>query len=613
MCGIAGWVNFTDNIEENQQILQDMTDTLRERGPDSEGHFFSPHVLLGHRRLIVVDAEGGKQPMRKTADGRSYVLVYNGELYNTEDLRRELKADGFTFFSYSDTEVLLAAYIRWGKDCLKKINGIFAFAVWDETEKTVFLARDPLGVKPLFYTQKGSSLLFGSEIKTLLAHPAVSPVLDRDGLTELFALGPATALGSGVFKEIKEVPPAHYLLATPEGMELKEYWKPKAEKNRETEAEAVHHLRALFIDAVERQLVGDVPLCTFLSGGLDSSGITAVASKAFSRCGKKLETYSIDYIDNDKYFKASLFQPTPDEVWAEKMAAFAGTKHHTYIERHADLADALDDAVIARDLPGMADIDSSLFLFCREIRKKYVIALSGECADELFGGYPWYTHDEMIYADTFPWSRFVSDRRELLSPALQNLEIEECVRQNYQDTLKQVPHLDGENRRDFRMRELFYLNIKWFMVNLLNRKDRMSMSNSLEVRVPFADYRLVEYAFNLPSKLKFAGGREKGLLRLALADILPKEIDERKKSPYPKTHNPVYTDIICRRMSALLEKKDAPLFELADREKVRRIAETRGAAYKSPWFGQLMTGPQLLAYLLQMNFWLEHYHVRLEL
>lgn len=613
MCGIAGWVNFRDQIKENKGILRDMTDTLKDRGPDAEGYYTSPHVLFGHRRLIVVDAEGGKQPMHKTIDGRHYVLIYNGELYNTEDLRQELIADGFTFDAYSDTEVLLAAYIRWGAECLQKCNGIFAFAVWDEAAQTVFLARDPLGVKPLFYTWRENSLIFGSEIKTVLAHPAVSPVVDRDGLTELFALGPATAPGSGVFKGIHEVPPAYYLKVTPDASFLREYWKPTAEENHEKEAEAAEHLRSLFVDAVERQLVGDVPLCTFLSGGLDSSGITAVAARAFQKRGKTLETYSIDYQDNAKYFKASLFQPTPDQVWAEKMAAYAHTHHNTYIERHVDLADALDNAVIARDLPGMADIDSSLYLFCREIHKHYVIALSGECADELFGGYPWYTHDEMIYADTFPWSRFVSDRRAILSPALQNLDIEGCVRHQYLDTLRQVPHLENESRRDFRMRELFYLNIKWFMVNLLNRKDRMSMSNSLEVRVPFADYRLVQYAFNLPSRLKFAGGREKGLLRQALTGILPDEIIERKKSPYPKTHNPVYTDIVCRRMDALLKDKNAPLLELIDRNKVREIVDTRGAAYKSPWFGQLMTGPQLLAYLLQVNFWLKQYHIQLAL
>ncbi|HCB99867.1 MAG TPA: asparagine synthase (glutamine-hydrolyzing) [Ruminococcaceae bacterium] len=382
MCGIAGWIDFKEDIAQGRDILESMTDTLKDRGPDGVGYYVSPHVLFGHRRLIVVDADGGKQPMQKTINGHQYALVYNGELYNTEELREELRTQGFTFESYSDTEVLLCAYICWGEDALKRLNGIFAFAVWDESEQTVFLARDPLGVKPLFYTWRNNALIFGSEIKTLLAHPAVEAVVDRDGLTELFALGPATAPGSGVFKGIYEVPPAYFLRVSKDTSALREYWKPRALENKETEAEAVEHLHALFIDAVERQLVSDVPLCTFLSGGLDSSGITAVAARVFAEQGKQLETYSIDYVDNDKYFKSSLFQPTPDQVWAEKMAVFSGTKHHTYIERHAALADALENAVLARDLPGMADIDSSLYLFCKEIRKKHVVALSGECADE---------------------------------------------------------------------------------------------------------------------------------------------------------------------------------------------------------------------------------------
>ena len=613
MCGIAGWVDFSRNIRSGQTVLENMTDTLRLRGPDSVGYYLSENVLFGHRRLIVVDPEGGRQPMTKTAGGHEYVLIYNGELYNTDDLRAELTARGYRFDSYSDTEVLLTAYICWGRDCIRKLNGIFAFAVYDAGRREVFLARDPLGVKPLFYARRGSSFIFGSELKTLLAHPLVEPVVDRDGLTEIFALGPASPPGSGTYKDVYEIPPASCLTVTPQRVELTEYWRPEVEDFRETEEEAAEHLRALLKDAIRRQLVGDVPLCTFLSGGLDSSAISAVAAEEFAARGKQLDTYSIDYEGNAKYFRPSLFQPTPDEVWAERMAEYLHTRHHTVVLGHPELARCLKDAVCAKDLPGMADIDSSLFLFCREIRRDFVVALSGECADEVFGGYPWYTHEEMIYADTFPWSRFVDDRRIILSEELRSLPIREFTQQQYLDTLRRVPHPEQEPRLDRRMRELFYLNIKWFMVNLLNRKDRMSMSNSLEVRVPFADYRLVQYAFNLPPSIKFAGGREKGLLRRALIGVLPPEIVERKKSPYPKTHNPVYTDLVCSMMNDVLNDKNAPVMQLLDRQKIREIVDSRGASYKTPWFGQLMTGPQLIAYLLQLNAWLESYHVKLEL
>lgn len=613
MCGIAGWADFTQSLLDRTDVIDRMTDTLKLRGPDAGGTYFSRHVLLGHRRLIVVDPAGGGQPMRKTDGGVEYVLVYNGELYNTEDLRAELIRKGYAFSGYSDTEVLLTSYICWGPGCVKHFNGIFAFAVYDPGEKRLFLARDPLGVKPLFYALRGSSFVFGSEIKTLFAHPAVEPVVNREGLCEIFALGPATIPGSAVYKDIREVPPACCLTVTPEDTVLREYWKPTAEECRETREEATEHLRELLTDAITRQLVGDVPLCAFLSGGLDSSAIAAVAAKEFAKKGRKLTTYSIDYEENDKYFQKSLFQPTSDQPWAEKMHRYIGSEHITYVERHPELAEALRDAVLARDLPGMADVDSSMFLFCREIRKKFVVALSGECADEVFGGYPWYTRPEMMYADAFPWSLYVENRREILSPALGDLGVAEMAHEQYLGTLRQVPHLDGEDSLTFRQRELFYLNIKWFMVNLLTRKDRMSMANSLEVRVPFADYRLVQYAFNLPPAVKFAGGREKGLLREAFRGILPDEIVDRKKSPYPKTHNPVYTDIVCRMMQEILDKKDAPILAVIDRKKAQELVDTRGSAYKMPWFGQLMTGPQLLAYLVQVNIWLEEYKVKLEI
>jgi asparagine synthase (glutamine-hydrolysing) len=613
MCGIAGWIDFENNLRDKTRIIEGMTDTLKLRGPDSVGYYISENVLFGHRRLIVVDPEGGCQPMIKAVDGNDYTIIYNGELYNTEDLRKELQDRGFVFDAYSDTEVLLSAYICWGAGCIHRLNGIFAFAVFDKSRREVFLARDPLGVKPLFYAVRGTSLVFGSELKTLFAHPLVKPVIDADGLTELFALGPASPPGSGTYKGIKEIPPAHYLLVSPSSMILHEYWKPEVEDFNETPEQAAEHLRALFVDAVKRQLVGDVPLCTFLSGGLDSSAISAVAAEEFRKQGRQLETYSIDYEDNDKFFKESLFQPTSDQAWALKMAETIKSTHHTVILGHGELARKLEQAVCAKDLPGMADIDSSLFLFCKEIRKKYVIALSGECADEIFGGYPWYTHPEMIYADTFPWSRFVADRKAILSKNLSSLKIDECVNEHYLDTLRKVPHAENEPRLDYRMRELFYLNIKWFMINLLNRKDRMSMSNSLEVRVPFADYRLVQYAFNLPPAVKLADGREKGLLRRAFAGLLPDEIVTRKKSPYPKTHNPVYTEIVCSMMNDILDNKNSPLLELIDRTKIREIVDSRGASYKTPWFGQLMTGPQLIAYLIQVNIWLVDYHVELEI
>lgn len=613
MCGIAGWVNFQKNISEETEIIKNMTRTLKKRGPDDEGYYISTNTLLGHRRLVVVDPSGGAQPMTKIINGNRYVIIYNGELYNTEDLRKILLNEGYKFDSYSDTEVLLVSYIHWGADCVKKINGIFAFAVLDETNESIFLARDPLGVKPLFYTLKDNSLIFGSEIKTLLAHPMVEPILTREGLTEVFALGPARALGSGVLKDIQEVPPAHCLMYNKYGLKLEEYWKLHCFEHKEDEEATAYHLRSLLVDAITRQLVADVPVCTFLSGGLDSSAISAIASKEFQKQGNTLNTYAIDYEDNDLYFEANEFEPTSDKVWAQRTSKYIKSNHHVVVNSSEDLALALVDSVRAYDLPGMADIDSSLYLFCKEIRKHATVAISGECADEIFGGYPWFRRPEDISANTFPWSKSVGARKEILSEDLKSLDLEGYLDYQYKDSLKKVPYLDGESKLDRRMRELFYLNIKWFMITLLNRKDRMSMSNSLEVRVPFADYRLVEYAFNIPSHIKFYKDREKGILRKALKGILPDDIIYRKKSPYPKTHNPMYTKIVQQWMSDILKDKSSPILPLIDKKAVSTLIETGGASFKAPWFGQLMRGPQLLAYLIQVNTWLKEYNIRIEL
>ena len=611
MCGITGFVNFKKNIREENKILKDMTDTLKDRGPNREGIYTSNNIMFGHRRLIVVDPEGGSQPMKRSVNGKEYVLVYNGELYNTEELRKELINDGYIFEGYSDTEVLLLSYIRWGIDAISKFNGIFAFAIYDEDKRRVVLARDAMGVKPLFFSYKNDTFIFGSEIKALLKHPYVEPIVDKDGLTELFALGPALIPGTTLYKGIEEVKPAEYLIVDENGIKKDMYWSLKAEEFNESEEEATEHVRELLVDAIKRQLVGDVPLCTFLSGGLDSSAISAIAAEEFRKKNKVLTTYSIDYEDNEKYFKSSLFQPTSDQYYAKMMAKYIGSDHRTVILNHKDLVSALDNAVIGRDLPGMADVDSSLYLFCKEVKKDFVVALSGECADELFGGYPWFTNEDMINVNTFPWSRFIGDRKAILSPELKNLKIEELAQTAYNDTLKEVPHLDGESKLEYRMRELFYLNLRWFMVNLLNRKDRMSMANSLEVRVPFADYKIVEYAFNIPSNIKLLNGREKGLLRKALEGILPEEIIYRKKSPYPKTHNPIYTDLVCNIMGDILKDKSSPILDIIDKNKVKEIVETKGASYKTPWYGQLMTGPQMIAYLIQINNWLKNYNVKL--
>ncbi|BAF58854.1 asparagine synthase [Pelotomaculum thermopropionicum SI] len=612
MCGITGWINWEADLTRQGHILEKMVETLSRRGPDAAGVWLSPRAAVGHRRLIVVDPEGGSQPMTRRLGERACTITYNGELYNAPELRRELESRGHRFYTRnSDTEALLLAYMEWGTACVERLNGIFAFAVWDEAGQSLFLARDRLGVKPLFYAVRGSSFLFGSELKALLAHPAVKPEVDEEGLAEVFAVGPSRTPGHAVYRGIAELRPGCCLVFARNGLRLRRYWALESHPHPDDFETTVATVRELFMDAVERQLVSDVPVCTFLSGGLDSSAIAAVAAGAFRRKGLgKLRTYSVDYTGNDRFFRPDYFQPNSDAWWTGRVADCLGTSHHVVEIDTPELIEALVPALLANDLPGMADIDSSLYLFCREIKKGATVALSGESADEVFGGYPWFYDEEALAAGTFPWIRKLRERVQFLSPELAGrIKPEEYVAERYQEALAEVPRLPGETPFEARLREMFYLNITRFMQMLLDRKDRMSMAAGLEVRVPFCDHRLVEYVWNIPWEMKSCDGMAKGILRRALSGILPEEVLRRRKSPYPKTHNPAYLAAVRSLVLRLLDDPGSPLLPLINVEAVREAALSGSALFDRPWFSQLMGDAQFFAYLIQVDAWLRNYGV----
>ena len=613
MCGIVGWSNLKNNIRDYSDIMDEMIDTLKLRGPDSAGLKTYNHALMGHRRLIIVDPTGGMQPMTKIINNKEYTICYNGELYNTEEVRADLISKGYKFDSYSDTEVLLTSYIEYGQKCADYLNGIFAFGIWDEYNQELFLCRDQLGIKPLFYSYIDGNLIFASEIKALLKHPYIDSIVDRDGLIELISLGPARTLNGAIFKDIKEIPPAHYLLFNKRGINLNEYWKLETMEHEDDIDTTKKKVRDMLVEIIENQLVSDVPVCTFLSGGLDSSVISSVAFDKFKKDGLGvLNTFSIDYKDNEKYFKKNLYEPNSDPEYVKRMVEFLGSNHHNIVLNNIDLAHALDDATKAADLPGMADVDSSLYLFAKEVRKYATVALSGECADEVFGGYPWFTR-EYDSIEIFPWANSIEYRKNILKPSLKDLPIEEYVKQTCRDSINKIDKLPKESHDDRIIRELTYLNIKYQMLTLINRKDRMTMSNSLEGRVPYADKRLVQYAFNFPKDIKLLHGREKGLLREAVRGIVPDEIIDRKKSPYPKTHNPEYTREVSNMLKKILEDRSSPIHQIIDYDFVSNIVDTGGKSFKEPWYGQLMTGPQVIAYLIQLNNWMKFYNVKLDI
>ena len=608
MCGIAGLISRVKSMEYKESIAPKMLNTLLRRGPDEGGVYVDEEALLVHRRLAVVDIENGKQPMHYCRGNEHYVLVYNGELYNTEEVRKELENCGYAFESHSDTEVVLKAYVEYKEKCAEKFNGIFAFAAYECHSKKLFLCRDRIGVKPLFYCHKGSELSFGSEIKSVLSSGLATSEVNEQGLYEIFFLGPARTSGVGIFKDIEEIKPGEYGVFSDGRLYKNQYFKIEAKEHPHNESETVEYTKWIIEDAIKRQLVSDVPLCTFLSGGLDSSIITNCASKSALDKSERIHSYSVEYRDNEKYFKKSLFQPNRDYEFIKLMSKHSDTWHHEVIIDNTLLAEALTDATMARDLPGMADVDSSLLLFCKEVKKQFTVALSGECADELFGGYPWYHREEILFEDSFPWSRSQDIRESILKKnVLKNGK--EYVRSRYLDTISKTDKLPTDSKLEGRMREIFMLNFNWFMQCLLDRKDRMSMYTGLEVRVPFCDYRIVEYAYNMPWELKAYKGREKGIVRKAFEKDLPEEIVYRKTSPYPKTHNPFYFETVCAKVRGILNKKNQ-LTELLSKEGIKNIMENP-ESISDPWYGQLMRSPQILAYIIQLDTWFEEYKVKI--
>lgn len=611
MCGITGFIEWNRDLTKDLDLVLSMTSCLENRGPDAQGTWISGPCAFGHRRLSVMDPENGAQPMVIYEEEATFSIVYNGEIYNAPELRDELRRKGRNFRTQCDTEVLLQAYIEWGPDCVYRLNGIFAFAVWDSVRDHVFFARDRLGVKPLFYSEVTGTLIFGSEPKSILKHPKFEPVIGPEGLAEIFVIGPARTPGHGVYQNMHELRPGYAMIWTRSGLRKYAYWKLEAEPHGDNVDETAANIRRLLQDTMDRQLISDVPICTLLSGGLDSSALTALAVDYYKRTDQgQMHTYSVDYVDNDKHFQAHSYQPGADAPWIKRMVEELRTEHHWITIDTPELVSSLPDSTIARDLPGMVDVDSSLLLFCREIKKGATVAISGEAADEVFGGYPWFHREELLGAGTFPWSIATDLRASLLSAEIRDwISPEKYVANRYSEAIDEVPKLEGESPEAARMRVMSYLNITRFMPTLLDRKDRMSMAAGLEVRVPFCDHRLVQYVWNVPWEIKSTGDREKGILRKALEGILPEDVLYRKKSPYPKTYNPGYLLAVKEQMLQVLDNPASPILPLIDSDKIRAIAASPESSSHLPWFGQLMSGPQLFAYLTQVNYWLSTYKI----
>lgn len=583
MCGIAGWLSYSLNMQTQRDTLQRMTDTMALRGPDAAGVWVDGPVGLGHRRLSIIDIEGGKQPMlARLDDGReAAAITYSGEVYNFRELRAELKIRGHRFDSRSDTEVVLRAYLEWGESFVEHLNGMFAFAVWDMRSQRLLLVRDRMGVKPLYYYRTADGVIFGSEPKALLANPLVPRKVRADGLREILEM--VKTPGHAVFDGMNEVLPGEVVRVNRQGLTRRRYWQLEAREHSHALEQTISHTRDLLEDIVERQIISDVPLCSLLSGGLDSSIITALASKKLLDSGKdNIRSFSVDFLDHGSGFTSDVVRGTPDAPFVRDLVERIHSSHNEIVLDSRELADpALRSQVIhALDLPPAywGDMWPSLYRLFQEVRKHSTVALSGESADEVFGGYRWFHDPAAINADTFPWLTSVTgkyfDGKTLFDAGLlRQLDMPGFLRDSYSEAIAETPILSTENQVERRMRQMSYLNLTRFVQTLLDRKDRMSMAVGLEVRVPFCDHRLVEYAFNIPWEMKAFDGREKSVLRAATRDLLPESISDRIKSPYPSTQDPAYEQGLRTSLAEIMASADAPVRQLLDTARVKQTLD----------------------------------------
>ncbi len=612
MCGIAGFYQLKHDVFKDYSFkllrnkLINMKNSIKHRGPNDDEIYMEGFCGLAHTRLSIRDIKGGHQPMTRRYNGKRATICYNGELYNASELKYRLSSYDIDLRTTSDTEIILYCYLVFGTKIFKDFNGIFAFAIYENNH--LILARDHVGVKPLYYYMDSKQFVFASEPKGIFAY-GIKPKLNHDSWCEIIGLGPAHTLGNGVFESIKELLPGHFISITindERDVTLSDncFWKLTSKVHQDDYASTVEYTNYLIEDSIKRQMVSDIPICTFLSGGLDSSLVSSIVSNNLK--DKQLNTYSFDFVNNDIHFKANSFQSTRDRPFVDIMTKYINS-NHKYLEcNNQNQIDCLFEAVDARDMPCMADVESSMLYFCRLVSRECKVTLTGECADEIFGGYPWFHRTEMLNQNTFPWSYDIDARTYLLKKDfIDELNINDYVKNAYEDSVNECEYLSEENETETLRRKVTWLNIKWFMMTLLTRMDRCSMFSGLEARVPFADYRILEYVFNVPWKYKCYNNQTKSLLVECGKKYLPNEILYRKKTPYPKTYDPDYEKLLGE---MVLEeyRSNSSLQTIIDKEKLENFVSSP-KDYGKPWYGQLMAGPQMLAYVLQIGYWMKKY------
>lgn len=618
MCGITGWVSFTRTLEGQDATANAMNETLWSRGPDAGGIWLDKNVFLGHRRLSVIDLEGGVQPMPLDDDsGTKAMISYNGEIYNYLDLREELQAKGHKFLTESDTEVILAAYSEWGEAFPEHLNGMFAVAIWDQNIDTLFLARDQMGIKPLYYYNlENGDFLFGSVPKAILAHPEANAIIDRDGLSEIFSI--VKTPGHGIFQGMYELKPGAMMKLNKDGMSIKQYWELTARPHEDDQETTIAHVRDLLTDIVERQVISDVPLGTLLSGGLDSSALTVLAAHAKKKTGAKepLKAFSIDFEGYEDKFAANVQWEDPDTPFAIEVAKHVNAEHINVMLNNDDVmnTETRDATLKCQDLPiSTGDMEYSLYLLCEAVRKQVTVAISGESSDELFGGYTWFHDEDAVSLNSFPWHHPFEKAGGIGALKTlgiwESLDLDGYVKTRFDEALEEMPRLEGESEKEARMRQISYLNITRWENFLLDRSDRISGAVGLEIRVPFCDHRLVDYVFNTPWAIKNFDGREKSLLRAAMRGLVPDSVLDRKKSPYPSTQDDGYEVALRKRVESILAP-DEPVQQIVPASSIQKMLDEPVGTYVvgGPWSAR-----SVLERLVEFNAWVKDYNVEIRL
>lgn len=618
MSGFSGFYqnhsSFFNNYDYHYSLLDKMRRTQLHRGDAEDAMLLTCECGLAHNHFKKEeDKNDFFRPFGKKLYGKTFHIAFAGELYNKDVLKKELEDLEFTFDTDSEEEVILYGFLHFGTEIFKRLDGVFSFALMEEDDRRLYLVRDGFGCKPLFYAHLNDTLIFGTELKALLAHPYVKPILTSDGLNQIFSLGPARTLGNGVFEDVYEVKPGEWLCKSPYGIHKETYWQMKAAPHEDSYEKTIEKTTELVLNAVKKQSVHEGTLGSLLSGGVDSSVVTAVGSKYRKEAGEAFKTFSFDFTENSEYFKSNSFQPSLDRPYVDIMKDALETDH-TYLEcSQEQLFEGLKDSVLAHDLPAMADVDSSLLYFCKKVKKDADVVLTGECADEVFGGYPWFHREDLLEIDTFPWTPTLQPRTKLLKADFINaLNMEDYVQNAFYNTLKGIQYLPSESDEDKAKRRNGYLSLYWFMVTLLNRMERCSAQADLTARVPFADRALAEYIYNAPWDMKLRNGVVKNLLRESFRGQVPEEVLFRKKSPYPKTYHPAYEGLLANRLEEIITDTASPLHNFVEKDAVLSFLKEK-KDLGTPWYGQLMAGPQMMAYLIQIDYWLKEYDIKISL